>query len=251
MPLIHPKQVVAGTYANLSNPELPLAMLFRVCAGVLSGVLLLYFCWQLAIELCLREAPYFLVEPAQAGVSAQDARAAAMTARIGLIRGDLWRSEALLLASGISEDVISDARSPQELRGAQAAAVRCVQLAPHDAPCWLLLALLDAKLRLDPRSSVEALKMSYYTGPGDLALLPWRLRLALYPTVIRDPDIRSLAEGEIQSVMREPTLRPVILSAYRQGSAEGKRFLEHTVGVLDADLLSKMKASEKQPQIQE
>jgi hypothetical protein len=91
---------------------------------------------------------------------------------------------------------------------------------------------------------MEALKMSYYTGPNELELIPWRVDLAVRSAAIEDPDFQSLVAAELRSAMREPQLQAAILSSYRQASPGGKHFLEATVGASDAGMLAKMRASE-------
>jgi hypothetical protein len=239
MPLIQLKQVFTEGKVNILPRETRQTIWIRRSVIALSLILGVYSSWQLTIELLRPRVPYFLVEPAH--TNAGDVRAAAVAARIGLIRGDLWLDEALL-ASETSEPTGPGARSLPVLNEAREAATRSVQWAPQDARGWLLLSWLSAQLGLGSHQVIEALKMSYYTGPNDSALIPLRMDLAVRSTAIADPDFQSLVAGELRSAMRELRLQQAILSSYRRASPEGKHFLEVSVGALDAAMVAKMRA---------
>jgi hypothetical protein len=243
MPLIQSKQVPAGRHASVFPSDTPRTMRFRAGLLALSCILGLYALWQLTADVIHPAAPYFLsdVAPDDAG----RAPAAAIAAEIAQIRGDFWFDDALL-AWFATADGNGTQPSPA-LDDARAAAVRSVRLAPHDARAWLLLAFIDSQLGQEPHQGIEALKMSYYTGPSDRALIALRMKLAVQSAAITDPDFQSLVSGEVLSAVRQPTLHSALVSSYRQASPDGKRFLESAVSALDPGLVTKMQAGETDP----
>jgi len=243
MPLIHWDQASAGRRAGSFVGDTPWSIRVRFSLFAMSLVLGFYALWQLAAEFIHPVTPYFVSEPAPD--QADRAPAAALAAQVAMFRGDFWFDDALLTWLGASGSTGS-ALLPA-LDDARLAATRSARLAPHDARAWLLLALIDARAALDPRQQAEALKMSYYTGPNDLALIPSRMKMAVQSPAIADPDFQSLVLGEVLSVVRQPALQSAIVSSYRQASPDGKRFLESAVGRLDPALVSKMQAPESDP----
>ena len=89
--------------------------------------------------------------------------------------------------------------------------------------------------------------MSYYTGPDDAALIPPRLKLAVQSAAMTDPDFQQLVSGEVLAAVRRPALHEAILSAYRQASPDGKRFLLAAVAALDSELAGQMRATDGVP----
>lgn len=241
MPLIQSKQIAAARAGIATRGT---AQATRVRAGMiaLGCVLGLWALWQLAAALAHPAAPYFL--PVVATEQADQAPAAARAAEIAQVRGDYWFDDALLSFPELGD---SAAPNTADLERARTSAVRAARLAPHDARTWLLLALIDAKLGSDAAQQTEALKMSYYTGPDDVALIPSRLKLAVQSAAIVDPDFRELVSGEVLAAVRQPTLHAALVAAYRQASPEGKRFLQSAVGALDSGLAGQMRASESDP----
>ena len=99
----------------------------------------------------------------------------------GLVRGDLWIDAAIANAAPLlfklpgnpANDV-----SQSEAEHVRALADRGARLAPLDPRVWLVLASLNSRPGGNNRKAVEALKLSYYTGPNAPALMPLRLLLA-------------------------------------------------------------------------
>jgi hypothetical protein len=250
MPLIQMNQVSPGRHAAIFPADARWATWFRLSLLILGGVLGLYSLWQLTVAFVRPVTPYFLSVPAQAVVQGQSdpdkERTAATAARIGWLDGGGWFDDALLSVQA-SRRAGNTAQGRSALADARGALIRSARLAPHDARTWLLLAMVDADLAQHPRAQVEALKMSYYTGPNDTALIPWRLALAVRSSAIGNPDFQSLVSGEIRAALHKPALQGAILSSYQRATADGKRFLETSVGALDASLLAKMQAGDKVP----
>jgi hypothetical protein len=243
MPLIQSKQLSAEHSARVAAGDTVQTFRVRISMLALGSMLGLYALWQLAAVVAHPAAPYFLAvgRTDHAGL----APAAARAAEIAQIRGDLWFDDALLTW----QDAISGSGTDQAsvVDDARGAVVRAARLAPHDARAWLLLALIGADRGADPAQQAEALKMSYYTGPNDAALIPSRLKLAVQSPAIADPDFQQLVSGEVLAAIREPALRGAIIAAYRGASTDGKRFLRSAVGALDAGLIAQMQAADSDP----
>jgi hypothetical protein len=201
---------------------------FRVNVMIFAGVLGLQATWLLAAEL-IRPTLSF----------------AAVAASIGWVRGDLWADSAVALSSGLATKIEGESASQmgEPTEQAWAAAERAAKLAPHDARVWLLLAALDSRLDWITRKVSGPLKMSYYTGPNELALTPLRIRIATSSDSITDAEIQNLVAGEIRTIiLRQQNLKPSIVAAYRDASPEGKRFIEAAIGDLDKGFLATIRA---------
>src|SRR5258708_4587598 len=105
---------------------------------------------------------------------------------------------------------------------------------------------MDSRLDFLNQKVAGPLKMSYYTGPNEIALIPLRILIATRSDAIADPDLQILVGGEIRTIItRKPESKPLILAAYRDALPEGKRFIESTVAALDPALLAAMRASNR------
>ena len=61
---------------------------------------------------------------------------------------------------------------------------------------------------------------------------------------ITDAELQILVAQEIRAIiLRHQDQKPSLLAAYRDASAEGKQFIEATVGDLDKSLLATIRAS--------
>ena len=212
--------------------------LFLVRTGAFALAVLLggYAAWMLTLEMT-RPSPPPSFPLADAASTSADRDRAAAAALIGVIRGDLFADEAILLASGLlDETAAGTARpAPEGLEAARDVAERAARLAPHDSRMWLLIAAIDAKLERRPEA---LLKMSYYTAPNDVALMALRLQIATRSEAISDPDLQVLVSGEMRSILKnKPELKPAIVSAYRDARASGRQFIEDALGSLDPEFL--------------
>jgi hypothetical protein len=117
---------------------------------------------------------------------------------------------------------------------AQAAAKQALLAGPHDSRIWLVLALLRSQRNPRDPQLAELLKMSYFTGPNFLEVVPTRLQAVATSVALDDPDLRELARGDVRLILtRRPDLRTTITDAYRRGSPAGKLFIEASVKTID------------------
>jgi hypothetical protein len=214
----------------------PGAMIYAAVLGVAAV-------WMLTVELIRPTLPFFPEDVATARAAAAHRGAAGAAAWIGLVRGDLWTDYAMTLAPDLSGKPTGDAAaaSLQALEGTRSSAMRGAELAPYDARAWLLLAGVDSR-GLDHKAA-GPLKMSYYTAPDAVSLIPLRINIATRTDAITDPDLQILVGGEIRTIItHKPDLKPAIVYAYRNAGPDGRRFIEAEVGELDPDLIASLRA---------
>jgi hypothetical protein len=215
---------------------------FRVNIMIFAGVLGLQATWLLAAELI---RPTFPGDKVTEEKAAAVRSAAAVAASLGWVRGDLWADSAVALWSGLATKIegASPSQMGEPIQQARAAAERAAKLAPHDSRVWLLLAALDWRFDWIAHKVSGPLKMSYYTGPNELALTPLRIHIATSSDSITDPETQNLVAGEIRTIiLHQQNLKPSIVAAYRDASPEGKEFIEAAIGDLDKDFLATIRA---------
>ncbi|WP_407118048.1 hypothetical protein [Bradyrhizobium sp. LMG 9283] len=212
------------------------AMWPRATLTVLGIALIMQAVWMVLPELFLggRSSLSSVVSTAAAwpnGISKPASVAAA--------REDLW-------IRGGSRFSWDSALAADEQRTAplvtSSAFARALRSSPLRGDIWLMLAARSK--HSSPQSSTAAmLKMSYYTAPNDLDLVPLRVSVALATdAVMREPEFRELVKRDISLVVRHrPALRPTLVTAYRSASADGKTYLEGLISELDPAYLDQMR----------
>jgi len=168
-----------------------------------------------------------------------ETRRAAATA---VVRGDLWAASGFALAGHpLGDPAVAADRDPEPALDAFTHALR---YAPHRSDVWLMLASLASRYKLAGPDVAALLKMSYYTAPNDVALLPLRLQVALSGNgVPADPELRDMIKQDIRLILsRQPALRPALLAAYRSASAGGKVLAENVISEIDPGYLKTMRA---------
>jgi hypothetical protein len=218
---------------------------FRSGILIFAGVLALQAVWLITADFFRPVLAYFPRDKASEE-RASAARSAAVTAAlIGWVRGDLWTEAAIAdLVGKIAGG--SGARLKPQRDQARAVALRAARLSPHDSRTWLLLAALGPRFDRQNWEVADRLKMSYFTGPNEVALAPLRIRIATRSMTINNAELQSLVAQEVRSiVLHHQDLKRSLLAAYREGSPEGKKFIEATVGDLDKDFLATIRAGGK------
>jgi hypothetical protein len=216
----------------------------KLGAAIFAAILGIAATWLLLVELVRPTLSGLPIDGSPAKAAVAPVGAAAMAAWIGLIRGSLWADYADTLAPNLSA-ASTGWDSPAmlaALNSARAAAVRAVELAPHESRAWLLIAAVDV---FDSRRNVAGpLKMSYYTGPNELSLIPLRIATTMRSAAIAEPEVQVLAAGEIRTIItRKPDLKRFLIAAYRNALPEGRRFIEGQVNGLDPALLTSLRAA--------
>ncbi len=176
-------------------------------------------------------------------ISSSERNRAGWAAKLALVRGDLWAEAAIEQSPELIRDVESRkaAQSADQAEFARATAEKAATLSPHDSRVWLILASLDC---LRHREVSGTLKMSYYTGPNEIVLMPLRLLIATCSDAIKDAELQTLVAREIRLIItHEQNPKPAILAAYQRASPGGKRFIETVVGDLDPGLMEIIRLS--------
>lgn len=121
-----------------------------------------------------------------------------------------------------------------------AESLRC---SPMRSDLWLMLAAMSKEYQSTTYDVVALLKLSYYTAPNDLDLLPLRLSVALGTSAaIREPELRELIKRDVKiAVTNRPALKPAVAAAYRSASVDGRTFADSLLSELDPSYLQSMR----------
>jgi hypothetical protein len=166
---------------------------------------------------------------------------AALAARLGLVRGDLWAEVFFSFADSILTRSGRDFGAITTLNEAEPAARRALAYAPYRSEVWLLLADMAEKYELPNPKSSAALLMSYYTAPYNLPLTPLRLSVALRRDALSDAGLQQFVEDDLRMIFSgKPDLRPAVIAAYATASAEGRRHVERIIREVEPSFLASL-----------
>ncbi|WP_247282829.1 hypothetical protein [Bradyrhizobium sp. 134] len=161
-------------------------------------------------------------------------------ASVAAAREDLWiRGE----SRSSWDPALSADEQKTALPVASNAFARALRSSPFRGDIWLMLAAAS-KHDLTRSGTAAMLKMSYYTAPNDLDLLPLRLSVAFATdAVVWELEFRDLIKRDVSFIVtHRPALRPALVAAYRLASADGKVYLENLISELDPSYLDSMRA---------
>jgi hypothetical protein len=219
---------------------------FRLTTLVFALLLGLQCIWLVLAELS-RPNLKGLPADGQAATAALKRRSdATWAARIGGIRGDLWAEAAFTYANLLWPGPGSDPDPTKSSVQARDALEHALEDAPHQAGAWLLLAGLAARYHWSNLNATEALKMSYYTGPSDEALMPPRLRVAAAAEAISGAELQELVRRDVRLLWARKR-EGAIVEAYQDASPAGKRLIEDVVGEIDPARLQSLHAGRQKP----
>jgi len=232
-----------GTIFHMYQPETHFRAAIVLFAGV-SGLLAL---WILAAQLSVTSVYKLPSTPNAAAVAKIHRRDAALAANLGVIRGDLWAQSAFTYADLFWENTgIGSANSSNDNALSAGMARRRIEkalsYAPHRSDVWLLLAALSSRLNLPNLDPASALKMTFYTGPSETALIPLRLLVAARSTALNDPDVQQFVRRDIRMILlRMPALKPAIQAAYHEANSANRRTIESAVNELDPGFVQQLR----------
>lgn len=214
----------------------------RALLGALAALLGGLSLWILMGELTSPRLNYFPASPHEADAMYAVRDPALTAAKIGMVRGDLWTVAAITTAAPLlfgATGSSPEQASQAEVENMRAIADRAARLSPHDSRVWLVLACLDFRVdRNNPRGT-ETLKLSYYTGPNEISLMPLRLLLAVRSGAIFDEEVQSLVPLDIQRIiMQRPDLKPAIALAYKNALPKGREIIEAALKKTDPSFLA-------------
>jgi hypothetical protein len=217
-------------------------LMFAITAGLGAA-------WVLGTELTRRATILNVMSGVGDDANATSAAVAWQAARIGAVRGDLWAEAAFAYAGFHWSDPNSAASwTPEAFKTVRTAAERALEFSPGDSRVWLLLASMDSNAGAAEEMSIAPLKMSYYTGPNEVELIPLRLLVSVRSRAMADDELQQLVYSQIRSIVtRRASLKPAIDAAYRAASPIGKQFIEQTLGELDPALLVSIRSDASHP----
>lgn len=201
--------------------------------------------WNLAIELTRADIRGFPVNAEEATAAALQRPAAFRAASLGLVRGELWTECAITYLGLFWNDgqQAAAAELSETITQARTVAERAISYSPHDAKAWLVFASLNSQYSWVNRNAAAALKMSYYTGPNEIELIPLRLLLSIQSEALQDSEFQELVRHDMRIIVaHKPKLRPALVVAYREALPIGKQFIEKTLEELDPALLSSIRS---------
>jgi len=214
--------------------------IFRVAALLLAMVLGIYCLWMVLAELYQPGVDRLPTDPQSAAIAAGHRNDANSAAWIGFVRGDLWAQSAYTYADLLwNNSGKGGSESTSGLDQAREQLDWTVRDAPHEAGAWLLLAGLALRYHWPSPDPAEALRMSYYTGPSELPLLPLRLRVASQ-LAARDAELEQLARRDL-SVLIAHQQTAAVLQAYQEATPTGKEFIERAVGYIEPNLVESLR----------
>jgi len=188
--------------------------------------------WLLLAELTRPSVNHLPMNPQSAALATKQRNDATWAASIGGIRGDLWADSAYTFSdllrtnsSNRSEDIPSLAMVRRRLD-------RAVRYSPDQPGAWLLLAGLASRYRWSKPEPAEALKMSYYTGPSELQLIPLRLHITVQLENLNDSELQLLAQRDLRLLFAHRG-KPAVIQAYQSATPAGKHFMEQAIGEID------------------
>jgi hypothetical protein len=215
----------SGQRAQTAVAHPPLR-LFRMSLYLFASALAAFSLWTLLPEFARSSIRQLPTSPAAAELAVSARARAYRAARLGGIRGDLWAESSFTYVSPLWRSEREAAALADEAR---AVIETALAHAPHDARVWLLAASLGARLRWPHVDPASVLKMSYYTGPNEIGLIPPRL-LAAAQLGASDSDVQQLLERDVRLVLkRRPELRPALVAAYKDAKPQVKQLLESAV----------------------
>jgi len=201
---------------------------FRIASLSFAILLGAYCIWMLSANLIRPPIARLPTDPPSAAVASERRVAAGLAASIGLFRGDLWSISAYTFANLLWSRSPVDKRSLDESRSRLDRAAR---YAPTKGDVWLLLAAMTSRYEWPGLNPTEALRMSYFTEPSDMSLVPLRALVASRLPA-PDPDMQDLARRDLRFLLSHQQKNAVV-RAYQSAMPAGKRLIEQQVAESD------------------
>jgi hypothetical protein len=212
---------------------------FRLAISLYAMLLGVQCVWLLLAEFS-RPGIYRLPTDAAAAAAARSERINARRAAvIGVIRGDLWRESAFTYADLMWDD---GRGGGADLVQARSPLTYALTAAPHQSSLWLMLAGLASRYQLPGVDVKEVVRMSYYTGPSELELMPLRLWVAVRSDALSDSELRDSISREVRLLFTHQQ-KSAIVAAYNAAPSEGRQFIEQTIREIDSSAAGSLSGS--------
>lgn len=207
------------------------SLLFRLGLSLYGIILGAASLWLLLAELPRTSVTALPTSRETAATAAAQRDDALWSARVGRVRGELWAKSTFTFAD-LEWAASASARLLDE---AKASATRAVRLSPVNSSVWLLLADLASRYRWEAPKSVETIKMAYYSGPHEDALIPLRLVTSARLDDATDPELERLFRSDVETILTSrPGLRPAVVSAYSQGTPQAQQLIQDVAGQINS-----------------
>jgi hypothetical protein len=207
------------------------SVLFRIGMSLYGLTLAAASLWLLLAELPRSSVTALPMSSELAGKAAAQRDDALWAARASRVRGDLWAESTFTFA----ELQWSASASSRLLDEAKASATRAISLSPANSSVWLLLTELALRYRWQAPKPVEAIKMAYYSGPHEDALIPLRLLISARLDDSTDIEFERLFRSDVESaLMFRPNLKAAVLAAYSQGTPQAKHLIQDVASQIDS-----------------
>jgi hypothetical protein len=200
---------------------------FRLATSLFAILLGVQCVWLVFAELS-RSGIYRLpTDRASAAVARNRRVDASRAAIVGAIRGNLWAESAFTYA-----DLMWGESEGANVVQAGWSLYYALTHSPHQSSAWLLLAGVASRYQLPGIDAKEALKMSYYTGPNELELMPLRLRISVYLDPFNDVELRDSISREVHLLFTHQQ-KSSIAAAYTAATSAGRQFIEKIIRKID------------------
>jgi hypothetical protein len=216
----------------------PSHLTLRLATSLFAVLLGVQCVWLLLAEFS-RPGIHRLPTDAASAAAARNKRIdATRAAMIGAIRGDLWGESAFTYADLMWDDGSGGANLVQ----ARSSLYHALTDAPHQSSVWLLLAGLAWRYQLSGIDVKESVRISYYTGPSELELMPLRLWIAVHSDAFSDIELRDSISREVRLLFTHQQ-KSAIAAAYNAASSAGRQFIEKTIGEIDPAAVESLRAT--------
>ena len=216
----------------------PSHLAFRLATSLFAMLLGVQCVWLLLAEFSRPGISRLPTDAASAATARNERINASWAAMIGAIRGDLWAESAFTYA----DLMWSDGRGGADLVQAHSSVNYALTAAPHQSSVWLLLAGLASRYQLPSIDVKEAVRMSYYTGPSELELMPLRLWIAVHSDAFSDLELRDSISREVRLLFTHQQ-KSAIVAAYNAAPSVGRQFIEQTIREIDPSAVESLRAN--------
>ena len=227
---------------NMAAPSRPHTW-SRVALMSFCVVTLLQALWIVVPELQRRGTIHVPVDAQAASIAGLERDNAERAAAYALVRGDLWAESAFTYS-----DLLWTDTKPAEPSGgldqnrAMINLERALKYSPHRGDVWLMLAGLSQRYGWSGFDPASLLKMSFYTAPNELVLVPPRLVVAARTTSIEDPEMQDMIKRDIRLLLaRGADPNTVLAAAYRSAPVKNRPFMERFVSEIDPRSVASMR----------
>jgi hypothetical protein len=229
--------MMSGDAVSLTRdlPTEPPQTAFRITALTLTSVVGIYCVWLLLAEVLRPGVIGLPVDPQTAAVAAQKRERANRAAQVALIRGDLWAEAGYTSADLLWKSSSGGKDAGQSLDLPRTQLDRAIRYAPTKAGVWLLLAGFASKFP----EAIEALRMSYFTGPSELPLMSIRTFIAAQMPAL-DEDMQQLVRRDVRILLKRQQ-KSAIIQAWHVASPSGKRLIEQEVRERDPSFAQELR----------